>query len=148
MYKHIMMVYDGSVLSDKALNEGTALAKSGGGKVTLIYVVTPHHLLLGGGRAVPGLKRLEQQYADELDQEARQMLDVARQRVAAAGVAVDMLLEHGPDPYEKILEATRQLKCDLIIMATHGRRGVEGVVVGSQTLKVLTHSTIPVLVVR
>ena len=76
------------------------------------------------------------------------MLDVARQRVAAAGVAVDMLLDHGPDPHEKIVEAARQLKCDLIVMATHGRRGVEGVVVGSQTLKVLTHSTIPVLVVR
>ena len=148
MYKHIMMVYDGSVLSDKAVNEGTALAKSAGAKVTLMYVVTPHHLLIGGGRIVPGLKRLEQEYADEMDKEARQMLDVARQRVAAAGVAVDMLLEHGPDPYEKIVEATRQLKCDLIIMATHGRRGVEGAVVGSQTLKVLTHSTTPVLVVR
>ncbi|RPI39067.1 MAG: universal stress protein [Betaproteobacteria bacterium] len=148
MYKHVMMVYDGSVLSDKALNEGIALAKGAGAKMTLIYVVTPHHLLIGGTGNAPGVKRLEREYADKLTDEARQMLDLARNRAAAAGVAVDMLLDHGTDPYEKIVEAARRLNCDVIVMATHGRRGIEALVVGSQTMKVLTHTTIPVLVVR
>ena len=148
MYKHILMAYDGSIRSDKALNEATALAKSANSKLTLIYVVTPHHLLIGGGRDVPGLKRLEEQYEAEIDQEAKQMLDAARTRATAAGVAVDVLTEHGAAPHECILEAARRLKCDLIVMANQGRRGLEGIVVGSQTLKVLASSSIPVLVVR
>jgi len=148
MYQHILMPYDGSALSDKALNEGAALAKSGGAKITLMYVVTPHHLLIGGGREVPGLKRLEQQYAEEIGQEARQMLDIARQRIAATGVPVDVLLDHGTTPSENIVEAARRLKCDLIMMASHGRRGVDGLVVGSQTMKVLGQASVPVLVVR
>ena len=148
MYKHILTVYDGSVLSDKALSESTALAKGEGSKITLIYVVTPHHLLLGGGRAIPGLKRLEQEYAAEIEQEAKQMLDTARQRASSAGIACDILIEHGTDPYECIVDAARREKCDLIVMASHGRRGIESLVVGSQTIKVLTHSSIPVLVVR
>jgi nucleotide-binding universal stress UspA family protein len=148
LYKHIMIPYDGSELSDKALNEAIALAKSEGSKITLCYVVTPHHLLLGGGRAVPGLKRLEHQYAEEIEQETRQMLDVACQRAAVAGVACATLLEHGTAPHESINEAAGRLKCDLIVMASHGRRGVDALVVGSQTIKVLTHTTIPVLVVR
>ena len=148
MYKNILMAYDGSALSDKALQEATALAKSAHGKLTLIYVVTPHHLLIGGGREVPGLNRLQQQYANEVDQEARQMLDRARTRANATGVAVEVLSEHGTAPHKCIVEAAGRLKCDLIVMASHGRRGLEGVVVGSQTLRVLSSSTIPVLIVR
>ncbi len=148
MYQHVLLAYDGSALSDKALDEAARLAKGVNAKVTIVYVVTPHHLLLGGGRDVPGLKRLEQEYADEIDEEARKMLDAARERLAAAGVAADALLDHGIAPYEKLIEAARRLKCDLIIMASHGRRSVESLVVGSQTMKVLTHTSVPVLVVR
>ena len=148
MYKHILLAYDGSLLSDKALNEAAALAKCTNARVTVIYVATPHHLLLGGGREVPGLKRLEQQYAQEIDGEARQMLDLARQRIAATGVEADALLDHGKAPHQNLVEAALRLKCDLIVMASHGRRGVEGLVVGSQTMKVLTHTSLPVLVVR
>jgi len=148
MYKHILLAYDGSLLSDKALNEAASLAKCAGAKVTVIYVATPHHLLLGGGREVPGLKRLEQQYAEEIDREARQTLDLARQRIAGTGVEADALLDHGKAPHENLVQAALRLKCDLIVMASHGRRGVEGLVVGSQTMKVLTHTSLPVLVVR
>lgn len=148
MYKHIMLPYDGSELSEKALNEGIGLAKSQNAKITLMYVVSPHHLMVGGGRVIPGLKRLEQEYADNIRTEAREMLDAARQRVSAAGLACDILVEDGADAHRSIIEGAKRLKCDLIVMASHGRRGLEGLVVGSQTIKVLTHSTIPVLVVR
>lgn len=148
MYKHIMLPYDGSELSDKALGEGIGLAKSENAKITLIYVVSPHHLMIGGGRAVPGLKRLEQEYAENIRAEARSMLDAARQQVAGAGLACDVVLEDGASAYQCIIDAVQRLHCDLIVMASHGRRGLEGLVVGSQTIKVLTHSTIPVLVVR
>lgn len=148
MYKHIMLPYDGSDLSDKALSEGIGLAKSENAKITLIYVVSPHHLMIGGGRAVPGLKRLEQEYADNVRAEARAMLDAARQRASAAGLACDILVEDAANAYQCIIDAAKRLHGDLIVMASHGRRGLDGLVVGSQTMKVLTHSTIPVLVVR
>jgi len=148
MYKHIMLPYDGSDLSDKALAEGIGLAKSQNAKITLMYVVSPHHLMVGGGRMIPGLKRLEQEYAENIRGEARQMLDAARQRVSTSGLACDILLEDGTSAYQCIIDGANRLSCDLIVMASHGRRGVEGLVVGSQTIKVLTHSTISVLVVR
>ncbi|MCC6533730.1 MAG: universal stress protein [Burkholderiales bacterium] len=148
MYKHILLAYDGSELSDKALNEGIALAKDAGAKITLIYVVTPHHLLIGGGRPVPGLKRLESQYAEDIRQDAKQMLDNACQRAVAAGRTAEVLIEDGTHPYENIVEAAKRLKADVIVMSTHGRGNIAGLMVGSQTLKVLTHSSVPVLVVR
>lgn len=148
MYKHIMLPYDGSELSDKALTEGIGLAQSHNAKITLMYVVSPHHLMVGGGRLVPGLKRLEEEYAENIRSEARQMLDAARQRVSTAGLACDILLEDGTSAYKCIVDGANRLSCDLIVMASKGRRGIDGLVVGSQTLKVLTHATVPVLVVR
>lgn len=148
MYKHILLPYDGSSLSDKALKEGIALAKITGAKISLIYVLAPHHLLVGGGRSVPGLRGLEHQYYVQLEENARDMLGRAQEEAAAAGLVCDSLIEHGSNPHEHIAEAARRLECDLIVMASHGRRGIEGIVIGSQTVKVLTHSTIPVLVVR
>lgn len=148
MYKHILLPYDGSDLSEKALTEGMGLAKSENARITLIYVVSPHHLMIGGGRAVPGLKRLEQEYAQNIRAEAQTMLDTARQRASSTGLAVDVLIEDGANAYQCIIDGAQRLKCDLILMASHGRRGLDGLVVGSQTMKVLAHSTIPVLVVR
>ena len=148
MYKNIMLPYDGSPLSEKALAEGVAFAKNVGSKITLLYVLTPHHLLLGGGRPVPGLKKLEQQFKDELTKKANGMLEGAKKHAAGASVACSTMIEEGADPHEVIIALATRLKCDLIIMASHGRRGLEGVLIGSETMKVLTHSTIPVLVVR
>jgi nucleotide-binding universal stress UspA family protein len=148
VYKHILLPYDGSSLSDKALREGIALARGSGAKITLIYVLTPHHLLIGGGRPVPGLKGLEQQYHEQLERDAQALLARAQSEAAAAGVACEVEIEHGTSPYEQIVAAAGRLDCDLIVMASHGRRGLDAVVIGSQTVKVLTHSRVPVLVVR
>jgi len=148
MYKHILMPYDGSPLSDKALAEGIALAKGTDAKITLLYVLTPHHLHVGGGRKVPGLKQLEQQYHDELRNRSEAMLETAKKRATSAAVTCNSLIEEGTDPHEVIIARATRLKCDLILMASHGRKGLEGVLVGSETMKVLTHSKVPVLVVR
>ena len=148
MYTHILVAYDGSALSDKALAEAIKLARQTQAPVTLLYVLTPHHLLVGGGRLVPGLKELEQQHAEMLRQEARQMLERAHARLTAADIPCEVLLEEGYDPYQHIVQGASRLNCDLIVMASHGRRGIEGLVVGSQTIKVLSHSQVPVLVVR
>jgi nucleotide-binding universal stress UspA family protein len=148
MYTQILVAYDGSALSDKALAEAARLAQPGRARVTLLYVLTPHHLLVGGGRLVPGLKELEGQHAEMLRQEAREMLARAHGRLTAADIPCEVLLEEGSDPYEHIVRAASRLNCDLVVMASHGRRGIEGLVVGSQTIKVLSHSKLPVLVVR
>ena len=63
-------------------------------------------------------------------------------------VACDVLLEEGVNPYQHIVEGAKRLQCDLVVMASHGRRGIEGFLLGSQTVKVLTHSNVPVLVIR
>lgn len=148
MYKHILLPYDGSELSDKALTEAIGLARSEKAKITLFYVVGPHHLMVGGGRAVPGLKRLETEYVEKIRTEAAAMLDAARQRAATAGVDCVTVLEDGTNAYQNIVDAAKRERCDLILMASHGRRGLEGMVIGSQTIKVLTHASVPVLVVR
>lgn len=148
MYKHILMPYDGSPLSDKALAHCVPLAKSVGAKLSLFYVVTPHHLLIGGGHGAPGLRQLENSYKEELRAHAREMLEAARKLAENAGVACEPVLEEGNDPYEQIVAAAQRLQCDLILMASHGRKGLDALVVGSKTVKVLTHSKIPVLVVR
>lgn len=148
MYKHILMPYDGSPLSDKALAHCVSLAKSVGAKVSLFYVVTPHHLLIGGGRGAPGLRQLEHIHRDEFMAHAREMLDAARKLAEAAGAECNVLVEEGTDPYEQIIAAAQRLHCDLVLMASHGRKGLEALLVGSETVKVLTHSQIPVLVVR
>jgi nucleotide-binding universal stress UspA family protein len=148
MYKHILLPYDGSELSDKALSEAIGLARGEKAKLTLLYVVGPHHLMVGAGSAVPGQKRLEKEYMEKIRTEAAAMLDAARQRAVAAGLDCVTVLEDGINAYENIIETANRDRCDLILMASHGRRGLEGMIIGSQTNKVLTRATVPVLVVR
>jgi nucleotide-binding universal stress UspA family protein len=104
--------------------------------------------LIGGGRGAPGLKQLEQGYQEKLAAHAREMLEAARKLAQTAGIACDAIVEEGNDPYERIIAAADRMQCDLILMASHGRKGLEAMVVGSKTIKVLTHSKVPVLVVH
>lgn len=148
MYKQIMLAYDGSEPADKALDECIRIAKQTGASVVLLYVLRPHHLMIGGGRLVPGLAQLEHQHAEALRQQAREMLDGAQGRLRACGIDCKAALEEGLDPHKQITDGAQRLKCDLIVMGSHGRGSLESLVVGSQTLKVLGRSTVPVLVVR
>lgn len=148
MYKHILIAYDGSALSDKAVAEGIRFAKQTGSRASLLYVLTPLHLPAGGAQLSPVVKELERQHAEVLRQHASEMLERAHGRFAEAGVPCEIVLVEGYDPYDHIVQEVSRRNCDLIVMASHGRRGIEAVTVGSQTTKVINHTKVPVLVVR
>ncbi len=148
MYKHIMLPYDGSPLSDKALTEGIALAKSSGARITLIFVVAPYHIPGMGTYPTSTLKEIERQHQEELEKGARAMLDSAQQRVQSGRIQCDTVVCAGRSVYKEIIDRATNAKCDLVLMASHGRAGLESLLLGSETVKVLTHSQIPVLVVR
>ena len=145
MHRHILIPTDGSELSQNAIGYGIALAKSVNAKVTVLTVSTPFQIFA----VEPGLVTdTPEQYVKRMATLAAKYLNVAKEAASAAGVICEtMHLEHD-QPYQAIIETAAQKSCDLIVMASHGRRGISAVVLGSETVKVLTHSAVPVLVVR
>ena len=145
MYNHILIPTDGSELSKLAVYEGVALAKALGARVTVITVTTPFHVFTTNPRMVTDTP---EEYKKQMAALAGQYLDVAKNIAAAAGVTCDLVhLEH-EQPYQAIIDTAQNRGCDVIYMASHGRRGVSAILLGSETLKVLTHSAIPVIVCR
>lgn len=145
MYNHILIPTDGSELSKMAIYEGVALAKALGARVTAVTVTTPFHVLTTD----PGMVTdTPAQYKEHMAAVAGQHLDVAKKIANEAGVTCDLVhLEH-EQPYQAIIDTAQNRGCDVIQMASHGRRGVSAILLGSETLKVLTHSAIPVIVCR
>lgn len=148
MYKHIMLPVDGSELSLKAVTECFAFAKSSGATVTLIYVQPHFRMYVPSGFISDVVKTLEKDRDQEFKETAQKMLSELEARAKADGVECDGMVIVGDSPYEQIIENAGKRNCDLIMMASHGRRGLEAVLLGSETVKVLTHTKIPVLVVR
>jgi len=149
MYKHILIPYDGSGLSSKALTEGTELAKSIGAGLTLIHVVSPFHLHVQQW-ATPQkvISKIEEEHIAETRESAQTMLSELEGRVRADGVRCDSVVVVGDSPYREIVDTAKKSGCDLIMMASHGRSGLDAILLGSETTKVLTHCSVPVLVVR
>lgn len=149
MYKHILIATDGSDLSGKGLDHGLALAKSLGAAVTVVTVtaneIMPYSEMAEEVRR--GNNPLEMVRA-AMEKEANEILDAASEKARAAGVEIKTL--HIPERHaaEGILEAARENNCDVIIMSSHGRRGLRRLMLGSQTAEVVTTGTIPVLVIR
>ena len=144
MYKHILLPTDGSELSKAAMNHGIELAKAIGARVTAMVVSTPLTSLVVDPSRVSGA--LEQYKALVAEQTAK-YLDNIRNNAGMAGVdCVTMCIEHDK-PYEAIVDTAKNNGCDLVVMASHGLRGVSAIL-GSETLKVLTHTSIPILVYR
>ena len=148
MYKHILVPYDGSPMSDRAIAESIALAKLAGAKITLVNVVAPYHIPLAGDHSSDPVRAIEHQYLVELEKRAGAMLESVRKRTVDAGVACESVVRSGVHPYEEIIDTAQSSGCDLIVMASHGRRGIRGLLLGSETTKVLTHCSISVLIVR
>ena len=145
MYKHILLPSDGSELSKQAINHGIALAKAVSAKVTALVVSTPPQaLLVAPGLASSALDQYKQLVADH----TAKYLDKIRDAAAKSDVRCDVVQIAHEQPYEAIINTAREKGCDLIVMASHGLRGVSAIVLGSETLKVLTHTDIPVLVYR
>ena len=146
MYTHILLPTDGSALSERAIDHGIALAKALHASVTGVTVSEPLSALAIGAVAIANVS--EDYYGKEIAAAAEKRLDVVRKAAAAAGVVCDLVHVEGTHPYQAIIDTARTKGCDVIVMASHGRRGLSAIVLGSETVKVLTHSTIPVVVCR
>lgn len=145
MYKHILLPTDGSALSERAIVSGVELARTLGASVTGFHVIAPYHALTGEMDMLIDTKAEYQRVALARSEKYLANLSaVAKQ----AGVTCDCISEESDRPYEAIIAAAGKRTCDLIVMASHGRSGVRGLILGSETIKVLTHSKIPVLVLR
>jgi len=149
MYKHILIPTDGSELSKKAIAQGVALARALSAGLTFVTVRAPFHAMAGEPEMVVTMPEEYTAYVhDYLTAESGARLAAAKAVAEAEGVAcetVDVAHDH---VHQAILETAAEKGCDLIVMASHGRRGISAVVLGSETVKVLTHGNLPVLVCR
>ena len=145
MYKHILLPTDGSPLSDAAVRRGVQFARQLGAKVTGFYAMPEFQM-------VSYTMAMEDNSKDLFDQQARaraeKVLAVVQQCAAEQAVECDTATVTSDVPYEAIIRTATERGCDLILMASHGRRGLQGFLLGSETSKVLTHSKIAVLVQR
>lgn len=145
MFKHLLLPTDGSPSSEDAIEEAIGFAKGAQARVTGLYVMPEFHVLTYRVEAVEDTKA---EFAADCRAHAKQYLDVIQRAADKAGVTCRTVSSSSDHPYEAIIEAAEKDACDLIVMASHGRSGLRALLLGSETLKVLTHSKIPVLVLR
>jgi len=149
MYKHILVPTDGSALSDKAVEAAIKLASLLGARITAFHAMEPYPLQGAYAAEASGVAELQPEiFAERSEEYAKRVLASFKQAAAAAKVECATDYATSRSPSQAIVEKARAATCDLIVMASHGRRGLEGFLLGSETQKVLTHSTIPVLVYR
>jgi nucleotide-binding universal stress UspA family protein len=145
MFKHILLPTDGSKLSEKAIRHSVRMAKALGAKITALHVTPKFHTFT---YSMEMLEATRGNYEADATERARNYLEFARKVARAAGVSCDGVQASGDQPYKEIIKIAQKKGCDVILMASHGRRGIEGFLLGSETQKVLTHSKVPVLVYR
>jgi nucleotide-binding universal stress UspA family protein len=147
MYKNILIPTDGSELSVRTIKAGVKLAKATGARVTGLFVApTPTPLVYKG--IIPVGYMSPEEHAETISRAAASHLGVIEKAAKVAGVTCQCTTITGDFPAESILQAAAKYKCDLIFMASHGRKGMSALILGSETQKVLAHSTVPVLVHR
>jgi len=147
MYKHILVATDGSKLSQRAVTHAIALAQALGAKLTAFYA-SPDYPLPAYADGVVYEPVSKKEYAALANQEAEKVLGAIAEKAQAGGLECATVHTIAPAPWEAILNAAKKAKADAIVMASHGRRGVSALLLGSETQKVLTHSKVPVIVVR
>jgi nucleotide-binding universal stress UspA family protein len=145
LFKNILIPTDGSDLATKAVDQGVLFAKEIDAKITAMTVTEPFHLL---SAAPSQLEYTPIEYKKHAEAYAERVLGIVSVAAKSAGVGCETLHVEHEHVYQAIIDAAASRRCDLILMASHGRRGVSAVVLGSETVKVLTHSKIPVLVYR
>lgn len=147
MFQHILVPTDGSDFSNKAVSTAARLAHALNAKLLVLHVrspiESPHHVE-GGALSHLGGKVVMQ----EIEGEERKLLDTALEIATADGAVAETAFVDGYSTYEAIIRIAREQRCDLIVMASHGLRGLTSLLLGSETQKVLSHTTIPVLVVK
>jgi nucleotide-binding universal stress UspA family protein len=144
MYKRILVPTDGSDISSKAIEVAIGMAKLSGGEIFAVGVKEPFpYSAISEMQPVP-----PQEFYDAQERVAGGHVKAALEAALAAGVPCKGHTVEAMHPWEAIIDHARNENCDLVVMASHGRRGVAALLLGSETQKVLTHSTLPVLVVR
>lgn len=147
MYQRILVATDGSTLSKKAVNSAIALAKLSGAELVALKVVPRYpQSYFEGGLALPAsdIAKVEKQWAEH----GQAIVDAVAKSAAAKGLTVKALTVKSDLVSDAIIATAKKHKCDLIVMASHGRKGIKRLLLGSETQQVLTHSHIPVLVLR
>ena len=147
MYQRILVTTDGSKLSRKAVKAAIGLARSTGAALVALHVVPRYPVsYFEGGAAIEATEvaRIEKQWSDQ----GRELIDAVTGEAEAAGIPARAAVVRSDMVGEAILAAARKHKCDLIVMASHGRRGLRRLLLGSETQHVLTHGSVPVLVLR
>ncbi|MBN9309955.1 MAG: universal stress protein [Devosia sp.] len=149
MYSHILVAVDGSDLAGRALDHALQLAKALGSQVTVVTVTEPAALVGGGYGAVAGTAYDPiPELIEAQEQGAKALLAKAVETAKAAGIDAKTAYVSDSFPAEGIISTANDIKADLIVMGSHGRRGFGRLLLGSQTNNVLAHTTIPVLVTR
>jgi nucleotide-binding universal stress UspA family protein len=145
MYANILIPTDGSELSGRAVQHGIALAKRIGAKITVLTVSTPFHTFTTDTQMIEDTPAT---YKVRMQEHAAKILGAVARAAQAAGVSCEMAHVEHEHPHQAIIDTAASKGCDLIVMASHGRHGISAIVLGSETVKVLTHSKTPVLVHR
>jgi nucleotide-binding universal stress UspA family protein len=144
MFKRILVPTDGSDITAKAVDTTIALAKSLGAQLFTISVKEPFpYSAISEMQPTP-----PQEFFDAQERIASRRVQAVREACDAAGIVCEAHTVEALHPWEAIIEHADRMGCDLVVMASHGRRGVSALLLGSETQKVLTHSKIPVLIVR
>jgi len=145
MFKSILVPTDGSKLSEQAMRQALQLAKSLGANVVALHVNAPFHVLAASASALTATR----EQCEKNDAAfAKQIFDSITSMAREVGVACTCVSRSGEHIWQEIIMAAEKSHCDMICMASHGRRGLAAMLIGGETVKVLTHSKIPVLVVR
>lgn len=145
MYKNILIATDGSELADKAVSQGLALAKAVGAKATVVTITEPWTAVapMEVGVAFP-----VDAYEEGASAQAKRILEKVDAQAKAAGLTCDVRHVRDQMPAEGIIGAAEEIGADLIVMASHGRRGLKRLILGSQANSVVTHSHVPILICR
>jgi len=144
MFKHILVPVDGSPTAQKAVEKAAGLAKAFGSAVTAIYVIDPYPFTGLGSDFAYG----QAEYLSAASAEAKEATEAARATLTQAGVKVDTSVIEAHAAWRGILETATAIGADLIVMGSHGRRGMEKIVLGSVAQRVLSHAHLPVFIVR
>jgi nucleotide-binding universal stress UspA family protein len=146
MFKHILLPTDGSPLSESTIRRCLVFAREIGAKVSGVHVLPESHVFTYRDGYTESVGYTRDQYILDLREHAQHYLDKLAGAAEEVGVPCETFLLNSDHTYEAIISAAEEKGCDLITMATHGKRGLKGFLLGSETQKVLAHSRIPVLV--
>ncbi len=145
MFKHLLLPTDGSELSEAAIRQGVRFAKESRARVTGVSVTQEFHVLTFNTAMIEDTKQV---FLAECRDQAKANLARLKKAADEEGVLCDIEIVVSDHPYQAIIRIAESKGCDLIMMASHGRHGVQAVLLGSETQKVLVHTRIPVLVYR